>query len=85
MAHSQNFRQCKDNLSKKFGKLKQISGQGDLIDTARCTEALSNGKIDTNIAILGPKILAEIYDLEIIAKNLQDSQNNLTSFFLVSR
>jgi len=85
MAHSQNFRQCKNSLEKKFPGLKQISGQGDLLDTARCAEALSKGKIDKNIAILGPKILAEIYDLEIIDENLQDSTNNLTTFFLVSR
>ena len=85
MAHSQNFRQCKNNLAKKFVNLKQLSGQGDLLDTARCAEALVTGKLDKNTAILGPKILAEIYNLEIIAENLQDSQNNLTSFFLVSR
>jgi len=41
--------------------------------------------IDKNTAILGPKILSEIYDLKIIDENLQDSQNNLTTFFLVSR
>jgi len=85
MAHSQNFRQCKDNLSKKYPGLKQVSGQGDLVDTARCAEALTKNKIDKNTAILGPKILVEIYDLEIIDENLQDSKDNLTSFFLVSR
>lgn len=85
MAHSQNFRQCKDNLAKKYPDLKQVSGQGDLLDTARCAEALAKNQIDKNIAILGPKILAKIYDLEIIAENLQDSQNNLTTFFLVCR
>ncbi|MFA6016907.1 MAG: prephenate dehydrogenase/arogenate dehydrogenase family protein [Patescibacteria group bacterium] len=85
MAHSQNFRQCKNNLEKKYLNLKQISGNGDLLDTARCAEALTKNKIDKNTAILGPKILAEIYELEIIAENLQDSQNNLTTFFLVSR
>ena len=85
MAHSQNFRQCKNNLSKKYPGLKQVSGQGDLLDTARCAEALSKNIISKNTAILGPKILAKIYDLEIIDENLQDSQDNLTSFFLVSR
>ncbi len=85
MAHPQNFRQCKDNLAKKYPNLKQISGQGDLIDTARCAEALAKNRIDKNTAILGPKILDEIYDLEIIAENLQDSKNNLTTFFLVAR
>jgi len=85
MAHSQNFLQCKKNLAKKYPNLKQVSGQEDLLDTARCAEALTKSKIDKNTAILGPKILAEIYNLEIIDENLQDSRDNLTSFFLVSR
>jgi len=85
IAHSQNFRQCKNNLEKKHSNLKQVCGQGDLLDTARCAEALSKNIISKNTAILGPKILAKIYDLEIIDENLQDSQDNLTSFFLVSR
>jgi len=85
IAHSQNFRQCKNNLAKRYPDLKQVSGQGDLIDTARCAGALAKNKIDKNTAILGPKILAEIYDLEIINSDLQDSANNLTTFFLVSR
>ena len=85
MAHPQNFRQCKNNLSIKYPYLKLVSGQGDLLDTARCAEALAKSKIDKNTAILGPKILAEIYNLEIIDENLQDSKNNLTTFFLVSR
>ena len=85
MAHSQNFRQCKDNLSKKYPGLKQVSGQGDLLDTARCAEALAKNEIDKNTAILGPKILANIYGLEIIDEDLQDNTNNLTTFFLVSR
>ena len=85
MAHSQNFRQCKDNLAKKYPNIKQVSGVGDLLDTARCAETLAKGKINKNTAILGPKILAEIYNLDIIEENLQDSKNNLTTFFLVSR
>ena len=85
MAHSQNFRQCKKNLEKKYSNLKQFSGHGDLLDTARCAEALAKNEIDKNIAILGPKILADIYKLEIIDENLQDTRDNLTSFFLVSR
>jgi len=85
MGHPQNFAQCKNNLAKKYPNLKQVSGRGDLLDTARCAEALSKNKIDKITSILGPKILAEIYNLEIIDENLQDSQNNLTTFFLVTR
>lgn len=85
MAHSQNFRQCKDSLIKKYPDLKQISGQGDLLDTAKCAEALAKNKINKSTAILGPKILAKIYNFDIIAEDLQDGTNNLTTFFLVGR
>lgn len=85
MAHSQNFRQCKNSLEKKYPNLKPTIGRGDLLDTARCAESLAKNMINKNTAILGPKILADIYDLEIIEENLQDNQNNLTTFFLVSR
>jgi len=85
MAHSQNFRQCKNNLEKKYPNLKLVIGKGDLLDTARCAESLAKNIINKNTAILGPKILSKIYDLELIEENLQDNQNNLTTFFLVSR
>lgn len=85
MAHPQNFRQCKDNLREKYPALKLITGKGDLIDTAKTAQALANNKISKNTAILGPKNLVDLYDLEIIEENLQDNKNNLTTFFLVSR
>jgi prephenate dehydrogenase len=85
MAHSQNFRQCKDNLDRKFPRLGRITGKDDLMDTAMAARALSLGKIPKNTAILGPRILSEIYGLDIVDENLQDSKNNLTTFFAVSR
>lgn len=85
MAHPQVFRQCQDTLKSRFSHLKLISGKGDLVDTARAAWALMNNKINKNIAILGPAGLAKLYDLEIVEENLQDSKENLTSFFLVSR
>jgi len=85
MAHPQVFLQCKQSLIDKYSKLKLISGKGDMIDTARSAQALSEGKVDKNILILGPKILAKMYNFEIVGKNMQDGQNNLTYFFLVSR
>ncbi len=85
MAHPQNFRQCKNNLRKKYQNMRLINGKGDLLDTAKAAESLAKGKLDKNTAILGPKILSEIYNLDIIDEDLQDSKNNLTTFFLVSR
>jgi len=85
MAHSQNLRQCKNNLERKYLKMKLVSGRGDFLDTAKTAEALFKGNIRKNIAILGPKKLAEMFDFDVIDKDLQDGKKNLTTFFLVSR
>lgn len=85
MAHPQNFLQCKDTLSKKYPSYNLVSGEGNLIDTAKSAWALSNKKIPTNIAILGPKNLARLYNLEIVEENLQDNKENFTTFFMVRR
>ncbi|GIW62869.1 MAG: hypothetical protein KatS3mg090_0695 [Patescibacteria group bacterium] len=83
IAHPQVIKQCKGNLSKKYPHLKTISGKGDLIDTAACAKALSQDKLPKDYAILGPKRLANLYNLKIVDSNLQDAKNNLTYFFLV--
>lgn len=85
MAHPQVFKQCRSTLAKKYPTFNLVSGYGDLIDTARVAWALSKNKLPVNTAILGPKNLARIYDLEIIDENLQDDKNNVTTFFLVKR
>ncbi len=85
MAHPQVFKQCAGTLSKKYAGLNQLSGSGDLIDTAKVAWALAKGTVDKNTYILGPKILSNIYNFEVVDENLQDSKENLTSFFLVSR
>ncbi len=85
MAHPQVLKQCQHTLKKKYDKIKHVSGKGDLIDTAKAAQALSKGKIDKNTAILGPKNLSKIYDLEVIDKNLQDDKMNNTSFLLAKR
>ena len=85
MAHPQVFAQCKTTLAHKYPSLVLESGEGDLVDTAKAAWSLANAVLSNNYAILGPGILSKLYDFEIIAENLQDSSNNLTSFFLVSR
>jgi prephenate dehydrogenase len=85
MAHPQVFKQCQSSLAKKYPSFNQISGKGDLIDTAKAAWALAQNKLLINTAILGPVNLARIYNLDIVADNLQDDKENYTSFFLVSR
>lgn len=85
MGHPQVFRQCALTLKRKFPQLRQVSGKGDLVDTAKAAEALAKGNIDKNIAILGPETLAKLYDLEIIERALEDKKDNITRFLLVKR
>ena len=46
---------------------------------------MSEGRLSKNIATMGSKVLAKIYNLQIIEDNLQDSSENYTSFLMVAR
>ncbi len=85
MTHPQVLAQCSGNLAKKYKHLIQTSGRGIMIDHATVAKRLSEGKLDKSIAVMGSDILAKIYDLKIVENNLQDLQNNFTSFLIVSR
>jgi len=84
MAHPQVHKQCKSTLEKEYPNLKQVSGKGDLLDTAVAAKALSEGKLPKNTAVLGPIALSKMFDLEIIQENLQDDKVNMTTFLYVS-
>jgi prephenate dehydrogenase len=85
MTHPQVLAQCKENLSQKYPLLQKISGEDELIDHALVAKELSEKKLPKHIATMGSKVLAELYDLQIIEENLQDLQENYTSFLLVKR
>jgi len=85
MAHDQVFKQCRTSLKKKYPDHIQKTGEYDYIDTAKAAQGLAVGKLPINTAILGPRILADIYNFDIIDENLQDSADNLTTFFMVKR
>lgn len=85
MAHPQVFRQCAQTVAKHFPHLRLVSGEGDLVDTARAAHELAHGNISKETAILGPQTLAKHFDFDIIASELQDKKDNLTRFLLVTR
>ncbi len=85
MTHPQVLAQCKSTLAQKYPQLKQTSGEGDLVDHATVAQHLAAGKLPKNVGVMGSKVLAELYDLKIVEDNLQDAQENYTSFLLVSR
>lgn len=85
MTHPQVLAQCKTTLAKKYPDLLQTSGDGEMIDHALVAKNLSAGKLPKNVATMGSKILAKIYDLKIVEDNLQDLKENYTSFLVVER
>lgn len=85
MSHPQVFAQCKKTLLEKYPNLEKISGKKELIDHAVVAKHLSEHKLPKNIAVMGSKVLAKLYNLNIIEDNLQDAKENYTSFLQVSR
>jgi arogenate dehydrogenase (NADP+) len=85
MTHPQVLKQCAAKLSKKYSKLKLTSGQGDLIDHAQVAQHLAQRHLPKNIATMGSSILAELNDLIVVEDNLQDLEDNFTSFMMVQR
>lgn len=83
MAHPQVLKQCKSSLSRYFPELEPVSGSGSMIDSALVAEKLASGELPAETAVAGNRRLAEIWDLEIVRDNLQDANDNRTTFLWV--
>ena len=83
ITHPQVLLQCKQTLQARFGGIKLNECEGDLIDPAKVAELIGANKLPKNIATLSNKLLAKIYNLQVVAENLQDSDDNYTTFLLV--
>jgi len=53
-------------------------------DTASCANKVKNEKLDDAGAI-GSRRSAEVYDLDVLASNIQNDENNFTRFFVISK
>ena len=83
MTHPQVLLQCRQNLEKNYSHLKLISGEGELIDPAKVAELISVNQLPKNIAVASSAAMAKINGLTIVAENLQDTDDNYTTFLLV--
>ena len=85
MTHPQVLAQCRGNLRAKYPHLRQISGEGDLIDHAQVADLLGRGRLAPTVATMGSRVLAEIHDLRVVEDGLEDLDENFTSFLWVQR
>jgi len=53
-------------------------------DTAGAARIVAEEKVRTNAA-LAPRLAAELYGLDIVAENVEDSENNVTRFVVLSK
>jgi len=83
MTHPQVIRQCRHKLQQNYGHIKLISGEGELIDPAKIAELIAQRELPKNIAVVSSGAIARANGLKIIAENMQDADNNYTTFLLI--
>lgn len=77
-SHSQALLQCEKYLKKYFPQAELIEWQ----DTAKAARDLSEGRLQDS-AVIAPIKSAELYQLKVMEKNIQDNKPNLTAFIIV--
>ena len=80
-SHSQALAQCERYLEKEFPKIKLIEWE----DTAKAARDLAEGKIKRNVAVIAPARCAQMYGLQVLDRNIQDTYPNLTTFIVVKK
>ena len=80
-SHQQALRQCKDYLSEHFWTRPLVEAD----DTAEAARRLSEGKLPYTAGVVGSQYCADLYDLNIIEKEIHDLKHNLTLFLGVEK
>lgn len=77
ISHPQALNQSRNFLEKHLATAE--------IETSPSTIASVELLENPEIAIIGPKLAAKIYNLNILKKDIQNSQNNVTRFYVISK
>ena len=80
-SHQQALRQCREYLADHFWTRPLVETD----DTAEAARRLSEGKLPTTVAVVGSEYCAELYDLNIVEKDIHDLKHNLTLFLGVEK
>ena len=78
-SHPMALLQCKE-FFKAHPQIKLVES----VDTAETAKRINEDKLE-HIAAIAPKMAAELYDLEIIADNIQTIVNNSTRFIILKK
>jgi prephenate dehydratase len=83
MTHPQVLAQCRETIARRYPRLTLEEGAGDLVDPAAVGEAIAAGRLPRNVATISSRLIAEARGLTIIDQNLQDCEDNFTTFVFV--
>lgn len=83
ISHPQALAQCRNFISKTFGSDEDSVEQIEKASTAKAAKELF--ELDETFAAIANPHTAEIFKLNILAKNINDEHDNKTRFILVSR
>lgn len=78
-AHPQSLAQCRDFLNSNLPNAELINASSNAVGAEIAAEK-KNGT-----AAIGAKILSDVYGLNVIRENINDSSGNETRFFVVGR
>jgi len=77
-SHIQILGQCREYLQKNLPGV-------DIVETANSTKAASIAVTEEGSAAISGKISAEIFNLNILAENIEDFSNNTTRFLILGK
>ncbi|WP_108424315.1 prephenate dehydratase [Flagellimonas amoyensis] len=78
-SHPMALLQCKE-FFKDHPQIKLVES----VDTAETAKRIKEGRL-ANIAAIAPKMAADLYDLDIIAPEIQTIKNNATRFIILKK
>ena len=76
-SHPMALLQCKE-FFKDYPQIKMVED----VDTAETAKCIQEQKLK-NVAAIAPRVAAELYDLNIVAPEIQTIKNNATRFIIV--
>ena len=79
--HPQAFAQCGEYLQNSFSYAERIVWN----DSAGAARDLASGKLPSDYAVIASERAAQMYNLEVAAKSIQDDPNNYTVFIVVKK
>ncbi len=77
-AHEQSLAQCR-------GWIREYLPHVDLIGMSSNAAGARRARDEDGTAAIGPKVAAEVYDLEVMVNNIEDRPDNATRFLVVGR